>query len=266
MIESLLTKIRTQKPLVHHITNVVTINDCANVTLCIGALPVMAHAPEEVEQMVSAARALVLNIGTLTVEQIDAMVLAGKKANELGIPVILDPVGVGATDLRTENANKILRDVKVSIVKGNSAEISILAGMGGQIRGVESVGEHENIKEVCKILAVKYNTVVAMTSKQDIVTDGKTVYLIDNGHYMMSKVVGTGCMAASVIGAFAAIEEDCVKAAAAALASFGIAGEMAASKGDMGPGTFKVLFFDELSDLSEKIIKSRRKITLVRSE
>ncbi len=266
MIKGLLTEVRTKKPLIHHITNMVTVSECANATLCIGALPVMAHAPEEVEQMVTAAGALVLNIGTLTQDQVKSMIIAGRKANEKGIPVILDPVGAGATDLRTDSANEILRQVRVSVIKGNRAEISILAGMGGQIKGVEAVGDYSDILNTCKALANKYGTTVAMTSKQDIVTDGETVYLIDNGHPFMGKVVGTGCMAASVIGAYAAVEGDTAKAAAAALATYGIAGEMAASRGCSGPGTFKALFFDELHNLSEEVISERQKINPVRSE
>lgn len=266
MIEGLLTKVRTQKPLIHHITNMVTISECANATLCIGALPVMAHAYDEVEQMVSAAEALILNIGTLTKEQVDVMILAGKKANELNIPVILDPVGVGATNLRTESAFKILNEVNISVIKGNGAEISILAGMGGRIKGVESVGEYNNIAETCKVLAKKYNTIVAMTSRQDIVTDGEIVYLIDNGHPMMGKVVGTGCMAASIIGTFAAVENDLLKATAEALVSFGIAGETAASAEYTGPGTYKVLFMDALSNLTKEAVKAGQKINEVRGE
>jgi hydroxyethylthiazole kinase len=151
MKKELLKILREKKPLVHHITNVVTVNDCANITLAIGALPVMAHALEEVEEMVSAADALVLNIGTLTNEQVEAMIKAGKAANRFKVPVILDPVGAGATKLRTQSSKKILEEVKISVIKGNSAEISILAGKGGKIRGVESQGGEMILLKLQKI-------------------------------------------------------------------------------------------------------------------
>lgn len=260
MIEGLLEKVRSQKPLVHHITNIVTVNDCANVTLAIGALPLMAHALEEVVDMVRAASSLVLNIGTLTPKQVEAMIKAGKKANELGVPVVLDPVGAGATPLRTESTKRILREVKVSVVKGNSAEIGVLAGAGGEIRGVEAVGSSENLLAAAKKMAKEVGTIVVISGAKDVVTDGDRVAYVDNGHPWMGTITGTGCMLASVIGGFCGVEKDCFKASIAALVAFGLAGELAAKRTEVrGPASFKVCFFDELYNLTEEKIRAGMK-------
>ncbi|HHW04240.1 MAG TPA: hydroxyethylthiazole kinase [Thermoanaerobacterales bacterium] len=263
MFEELLTRLREKKPLVHHITNMVTVNDCANVTLAIGALPVMAHAPEEVEEMAKAAQALVLNIGTLTREQVDAMILAGKAANSLGIPVILDPVGAGATGLRSHSAGRILDEVKISVVKGNSAEIGILAGRGGKIRGVESAEAAANMAEAALELAVKYGAVAAVSGATDIITDGKRIAFVDNGHPMMGTITGTGCMLSSVVASFCGVEQDSFKAAVAAFVCFGLAGELAASCPEVkGPASFKTAFFDEIYNLTEEKLRLGEKLRI----
>ena len=258
MIAEIFEKVRKEKPLVHHITNWVTIYDCANMTRAFGALPVMAHAKEEAADMASIASSLVLNIGTLTPELIDAMVLAGKSANKKGIPVVLDAVGVGATKLRDEKALELLNKIKIDIIKGNASEIAKLAGENVITRGVESTKVQGSLVDIAKKLAQKYKSTVVITGKQDIVTDGSKTYLINNGHEMMGCIVGTGCMAASIIGAFAGVEKDYAKAAAYALACYGIAGELAASK-SKGPGTFKENFYDEAYNLNaEKIERMAR--------
>ena len=258
MISETFEKVRKNKPLVHHITNWVTIYDCANMTRAFGALPVMAHAKEEAGDMAAIASSLVLNIGTLTPELIDAMIVAGKSANKKGIPVVLDAVGVGATKLRDNEALRLLKEIRIDIIKGNSSEIAKLAGMNVTTRGVESTKVDADLNAVAKILADKYRCTVVITGKQDIVTDGKKVYIISNGHAMMGSMVGTGCMAASIIGAFAGVEKDYAKAAACALSCYGIAGELAASK-SRGPGSFHENFYDEVYSLdSDKINKMAR--------
>lgn len=259
MVGEILKRIKENKPLVHHITNYVTVSECANITLFTGALPVMAHAKEEVEDMVKFASALVLNIGTLDPAQIDAMIRAGKKANELGIPVVLDPVGAGATPLRTESAMNILDEVKIAVIKGNSAEIGILAGMGGEIKGVEAVGKHDNILEAAKSLANRYGSVVVVTGKEDIITDGEKVAFVLNGHEYMGRIVGTGCMSASVVGAFVGVERNYMKAAVSAMSFFGIAGEIAASN-VQGPSSFKSAFMDAVYNLTPEEADLREKI------
>lgn len=256
----ILAKVRESKPLIHHITNWVTIYDCANIVRAFGGLPVMAHASEEVEQMTGIANALVLNIGTLTKDLVDVMIKAGRKANQKSIPVVLDAVGVGATDLRTESTLKIMKKIRVDIVKGNSGEIGVLAGAKAVVRGVEAAGLKGDPVKLTKRLALARKCVVAMTGKRDIVSDGRRVFLVDNGHAMMSSIVGTGCMAASVIGCFAAVEKDYAVASAAALSCFGIAGELAAAKSH-GPGSFKESFYDEVYNLDGKTISGRVNIT-----
>jgi hydroxyethylthiazole kinase len=260
MLTALMSRVQSKKPLVHHITNMVTVNDCANVTLAIGGLPVMAHAPEEVEEMVAAAQALVLNIGTLSREQVDAMIKAGKAANSLGIPVVLDPVGAGATSMRTESARKILDEVSVAVVKGNSAEISTLAGSRGEIRGVEAVGESCAVLDDAVALAKEYGNTVVVSGATDVVTDGRRAAYVENGHPLMGTITGTGCMLASVVASFVAVEEECFAASVAALTAFGLAGELAAAgSGVRGPATFKTCFFDELYNLTtEKLKKGAR--------
>jgi len=258
-----LVKIRETKPLVHHITNFVVMNETANITLCIGALPVMAHAKEEVAEMVGFAGALLLNIGTLTPELVDSMIIAGKKANELGVPVVLDPVGAGATKLRTEESKRILNEVKVSIIRGNSAEIGILSGAGGEIKGVEAVGKNEKIVEIARDLAVKENCVVSVTGPEDVITDGERVALVKNGDPMMATITGTGCMSTTVTAAFASVQKDYFKAATGALVAFGIAGERAAMETAGKPGSFHAALYDAVSGIGYDTIVKEAKFDLI---
>lgn len=245
----LFQQVRARRPLVHHITNTVTINDCANITLCAGAAPVMAHAPEEVAEMVSLSHALVLNIGTLSRAQVDAMVLAGKRASELGIPIVLDPVGAGATRFRTDSVLSLLDSLSIDILKGNAGEIGVLAGSGGTVRGVDSAGVEGDPVAVAGLCARKFGCVVVMTGETDIIADGGRRFLVRNGTPLMGTVSGTGCMAASVIAAFAAVSEDMAVAAASGLAAFGLAGERAAEH-CRGPSSFRTGLFDELARLT----------------
>lgn len=256
-----LDKIRATKPLIHHITNFVVMNETANLTICLGALPVMAHAREEVEEMVSFAGALVLNIGTLTPELIDSMILAGKKANELRIPVVLDPVGAGATLLRTESAKRIMSEVDVDILRGNSAELSILGGVDAQIKGVESIFGADNLAELATSLAQKTGTIVAITGKEDFVSDGRRTAVISNGHELLSKVTGTGCMSTTAVAGFAAVEDDLFIAAVGGLTTFGVAAEKA-SIGSSGPGSFHMRLYDCLTSLMPSDIEEMGKVIL----
>lgn len=254
-------RVRAVAPLVHQITNFVVMNDTANLTLAIGALPVMAHAREEVADMVAAAGALVLNPGTLEPDWIDAMVLAGRRANELGVPVVFDPVGVGATPYRDQAAARILREIRVAVIRGNSGEVGALAGAGGEVRGVESVSGVGDPARVVRDLSARTGAVVAITGPRDFVSDGTRVLGVDNGHPMMRNVTGTGCMATAMIGAFVgALEDrsrtaDRLAATAAALACYGLAGEIAASRA-RGPGSFRVELMDALHGLDQAAIES----------
>jgi hydroxyethylthiazole kinase len=246
-------KVRANKPLVHHITNYVVMNETANITLCTGARPVMAHAKEEVEAMVDAADALVLNIGTLSPTQVEAMILAGHRANERGTPIILDPVGAGATAFRTDSARRLLEELAVAITRGNSAEIAALAGYKTEIRGVDAAGVMDDIAGVAVEFAQQYGCVAAVTGEIDTVTDGVRLTRVGNGHPMMTSVTGTGCMATSVVAAYAGVGRDFVVAATAALAVFGLAGEIAAHSAK-GPGTFHVNLYDSLAAMTEDMI------------
>ncbi|HHW15474.1 MAG TPA: hydroxyethylthiazole kinase [Firmicutes bacterium] len=260
----LLAAVRAGKPLVHHITNYVTVNDCANMTLHTGGLPVMAHAREEVQEMVACANALVLNIGTLDPLQVEAMFLAGKRANELGIPVVLDPVGAGATPLRTDSAKRLMEEVKIAILKGNAAEIGILAGAGGEIKGVEAVGAAGDTQAAAVQLARQRGVTVAVTGAVDLVTDGQRLARIRNGHPLMGAITGTGCMAASVLGCFVGVRrDDPWEAAVAGLVAFGLAGEKAAASGVAGPAAFKTAFLDSMALLTPEEVANGTRLELV---
>jgi hydroxyethylthiazole kinase len=245
----LLDRIHQRHPLIHHITNWVVMNDTANATLALGALPVMSHAKEEVAEMVGAAGALVLNPGTLYPDLVDAMILAGKAANKRGTPIVYDPVGVGATTYRNDTADRILRDLRLSVVRGNSGEVGALAGAGGEVRGVESVQGVSDPAGVARELAKRKATVVAITGKRDIISDGTRVFGVDNGHELLKTVTGTGCMATTVIAIFSAVESDKLLATAAALATFGLAAQNAA-RGARGPGSFRTALLDGLYNLT----------------
>jgi hydroxyethylthiazole kinase len=252
-----LEKVRETNPLVHNITNVVVTNFTANGLLALGASPVMAYAKEEVADMAKIAGALVLNIGTLNETEVEAMLIAGKSANEHGVPVIFDPVGAGATRYRTETARKIIREVNVSIIRGNAAEIANVIGESWLIKGVDAGEGNGDVVTLAEKAAQQLSTVVAITGKDDVVTDGNTTYVIHNGHPLLTKVTGTGCLVTSVIGAFAAVEKDFLLAAVSALVSYGVAAEVAASqKGEEGPGSFQIAFLNELARVgAEEILQ-----------
>jgi hydroxyethylthiazole kinase len=238
-------RLRRTGPLVHHITNFVVMNDTANVTLAVGASPVMAHAVDEVEEMTAVAGALVLNPGTLEPDWVQAMLLAGRAARSARRPVILDPVGAGATSYRTRTNRRLIDEVGPSIVRGNAGEIGVLAGAGGAVRGVDSVGELEAPDQVALRAARGWGCCVAITGKRDHVSDGERVIGVENGHPWLTAVTGTGCMATAVTGAFAAVEPDGWLAAVAALGLFGLAAERAAGNAQ-GPGSFKTALIDAL--------------------
>ncbi len=244
-----LRALRQTKPLIHNITNFVVMNYTANALLACGASPVMAHAENEVEEMVAYAGSLVLNIGTLTDVWVAAMLKAGRRATTLGKPIILDPVGSGATELRTETAKSILAWTKVSVVRGNASEILSLAGQNTATKGVDSTDSIEDAGRAAKALARELGTTLAITGPTDIVTDGRRTLIIEGGHELMPYVTGTGCSATALVGAFHAIDPDSVSAAATALAFFGLAGERAGAKAD-GPGTFQIHLLDALYTIS----------------
>ncbi len=253
-VGELLQRVREENPLIHNITNVVVTNFTANGLLALGASPVMAYAAEEVAEMAKIAGALVLNIGTLNSTVVESMLIAGKSANESGVPVVLDPVGAGATVYRTETAQKILKQVKVSILRGNAAEIANTAGQQWNIKGVDAGESQADPVFLAKSAAKKLNTVVVLTGKEDVVSDGEKTFVVKNGDAALTKVTGTGCLLTSVIGAFTAVEPDRIKASVAALAYYGVAAEIAAQK-TAGPGSFQIEFLNQLSNVTAKEIQ-----------
>lgn len=244
-----LEKVRSAKPLIHNITNYVVMNFTANALLAAGGSPVMAHAENEVEEMVGFAGALVLNIGTLTESWIDSMVKAGGKATELETPIVLDPVGSGATALRTAAAKRILTESAVSVVRGNASEILSLRNENSKTRGVDSLHTVDEAAETATVLAAELGSTLAITGAIDLVTDGERIIRVENGHAMMPNVTGTGCAATALIGAFSAVDSDPVTAASTALAYFGLAGEKAGEMSS-GPGSFAVALLDALYQLT----------------
>lgn len=255
----LLKKIRTQKPVIHHLTNWVTIYDCAQVVKVLGASPVMAHAPEEMDDMTGIASALVLNIGTLTVDFVESMKKAVVRANQKNIPVVLDVCGAGATRLRDEKCFELLDAGQISVIKGNASEIARMRGLSVQTRGVDAGSFNDDWKDIAVNLAKARRSIVVMTGREDIITDSRQTYIVKNGDAMMANIVGTGCMAASVIGTFAAVEPDLCCAAVAGLVCFEIAAEHAVKRSG-GPGTFKEQLFDAIYHLTKDDLLKEQKV------
>lgn len=253
-------RIRLQHPLIHHITNYVVMNDTANATLALGASPVMAHAREEVAELVSVAGALVLNPGTLSRDWVESMLIAGRRANEIGVPIVYDPVGAGATRLRNETGRSFLDQLRLAVIRGNSGEIGALSGLGGQVRGVDSVEGLRDPVAATRGLAEKYGTVVVITAKRDILSDGRRVLGVDNGHTLLQTITGSGCMVTAVVAAFCAVERDFLAAAAAGLAYYGLAAEKAGDRA-RGPGSFRSGLLDALYGLSRRDLQVGVKIT-----
>jgi hydroxyethylthiazole kinase len=256
-----LLAVREKRPLVHHITNWVTIYDCAQVVKSLGASPVMAHAPEESAEMCGIASALALNIGTLTCEVIESMKIAGCAANKRNIPVILDVCGAGATSFRDHKCLELLDSMRVDILKGNSSEIARIAGHNVQTRGVDTTEVQGNLCDIASELAVARNCTVVITGKEDILADSHKTVKVKNGSKIMPYVVGTGCMATSVIGAFAgASPKDKTFAAAAGLCCYEIAAELAAFY-SAGPASFKQNLLDCIYSLTESQVDAMQKVT-----
>jgi hydroxyethylthiazole kinase len=256
-----LARLRERKPLVHQITNYVVMNETANATLALGALPVMAHAQEEVEEMVGLAGALVINIGTLSPLWVDAMLAAGRAASAKGIPVVVDPVGAGATRYRTETAKRLLDEVDVTVLRGNPGEIGTLVGADAEVRGVESISVGGEPAELAREAARTLGLVASVTGPVDHVSDGKTVLAVQNGHELLATVSGTGCMSTAITGCFLAVKADePLEAAAEALAAFGVAGEDAAAVAS-GPGSFHAALYDALYNLDPATLDARARIS-----
>ncbi len=271
MIENIvknLKAVREKKPLIHHITNYVTVNDCANIVLAIGASPIMADDIDEVETITALSSALVLNIGTLDRRTVTSMFAAGKKANELHIPVILDPVGAGISTLRNQTVMQLLQQVRIAILRGNMSEIRFVAGLHPAARGVDASETDQNSsreteRNVAEEAAAQFGCVTAITGATDIVSDGQRTIYIENGTASLRNVTGTGCMCTSLAGAFCGAATDgALVAAAGGILCMGIAGELAEESigAGGGNGSFHVAIFDEISKLNAETLRQRAKI------
>jgi hydroxyethylthiazole kinase len=252
-------RIRAEAPLVHNITNYVAMNTTANALLALGASPVMAHALEEVKEMVGLARALVLNIGTLSAAWIDAMLKAGREANRKGIPIVVDPVGSGATRLRTETALHLLQELHPAIVRGNASEIRSLVLDGPATKGVDSTHGTEEVLASAHSLAERDQCVVVVSGAVDLVVSGASVLRVLNGHPLMARVTGLGCTATALAGAFSAVNSSPFRAAAHAMAIMGVAGEIAVERAS-GPGSLQMHFLDALYSLRAEDLEQKLKI------
>lgn len=257
-MKDMISDIKNKKPLVHHITNYVTVNDCANVTLAIGGAPVMADAIEEVEDMVGIASALVINIGTLNSVKVKSMIMAGQKANELGIPVIFDPVGCGATAYRREVARLLMGKIHMTVIRGNLSEIMALAEENIHMKGVDAGSENiSQVNDLLKNYAKQWKTILAVTGAVDKITDGQRLTEIKNGCKEMSTVTGTGCMCTSLVGTFvAAARQDAYDATVEAIMTMGIAGEISwKQNGNKGLGHFHMGIIDEIGEMNINTLK-----------
>ncbi|MHC3437249.1 hydroxyethylthiazole kinase [Natrialbaceae archaeon A-gly3] len=248
-----LEAISERQPLVQQLTNEVTKNDLANVTLCWGALPVMADAPGEAPEMAELAGAILLNTGRMTDSNVEALHAAGEKANELGVPVVLDPVGAGATPTREEVHASLLESVDFAAIKGNYGEITHLAGAEAEVKGVESVGEYEEITESARALAESTGAAVVASGVEDVVAGPDAVYRVGAGHEMMATVVGTGCMLGATLAAFTGSVEDDLTATAHGTLAYGLAGELAADLEYNGPASYRINFIDSISGLTPEV-------------
>ncbi len=251
--------VRAKSPLIHNITNYVVMNNTANALLAIGASPVMIHAEEEVEDIAAIASALVINIGTMSPPWVRGMFKAFAKAVSKGVPVVIDPVGAGATPYRTQTIRELIGAGRPSIIRGNASEIMALTDDRLTTKGVDSTAASNEALQAAQYISEKHQCTVCVSGAVDYIIDGARMLKIANGHPLMTKVTGLGCTASALCGAFAAVEKDAMMAAAKAMSVMGIAGEMAASL-SAGPGSLQMHFLDILYRLSQSDIAGRLKI------
>ena len=249
VLSAAIAAVRSKSPLVHNITNYVVMNNSANALLAIGASPVMAHWKEEMEEMTAIAGALVINIGTLDAEWIEGMKAAGVAASRRGTPIVLDPVGAGATSQRTAAAWEIINLCHPTIIRGNGSEIMALVDANVRSKGVDSSASSDDALAAAQALAIETGAVVVISGEIDYITDGKKVFTVEGGSPVMTKVTGMGCTSTALVGAFAAVESDAMVAATAAMAVMSLAGERAAALA-RGNGSMQMHFLDELYNLS----------------
>ncbi|WP_027631452.1 hydroxyethylthiazole kinase [Clostridium hydrogeniformans] len=258
----LINKVKEINPLVLHYTNQVTINDCANITLALGASPLMSYSYEEVEEIVKVSSSVIINIGTMNSEYLELFIKAGKAANKYNKPLVLDPVGVFATKTRSDFTNKLLNEVKFSVIKGNVAEIKYIGGFDVKGQGVDSFDDEEAEEEVIKKVALKLGCVVVATGKIDILSDGEKIIKIYNGTQKLKGITGTGCMTGSLIGSYLGCTENILEAAAMGILTMSLSGEIS-DKDDIALGSFKVKLMDTVYGLTKEKIESYSKVELI---
>ncbi|MFR4766136.1 MAG: hydroxyethylthiazole kinase [Paraclostridium sordellii] len=259
---NLLSKVREVNPLVLHYTNEVTINDCANITLALGASPLMSYSYEEIEEIIPIASCVVINIGTMNSSHTKLFLKAGKIANKFNKPVVLDPVGVFATKSRALLVEKLLNEVKFDVIKGNASEIKYIGGFDVKGKGVDSFEEDENIDDIIKKVAKKLECVVASTGKIDVITDGEKVIKIDNGSLKLKSITGTGCMSASLIGSYLGISENKLESASMGILTMSLCGELA-DKDNIGIGSFKVSVMDNIYNLNKETLNKFSRVEVI---
>ena len=253
VLSAAIAAVRTKSPLVHSITNYVVMNNSANALLSIGASPVMAHWKDEMEEMTAIAGALVINIGTLDTEWIEGMKAAGLAASRRGTPIVLDPVGAGATSQRTNAAWEIINLCHPTIIRGNGSEIMALVDANVKSKGVDSSASSDDALSAAKKLAAETGAVVVISGETDYITNGTDVFTVEGGNPIMTSVTGMGCTATALVGAFAAVEADPMVAATAAMAVMSLAGERAAVNA-RGNGSMQMHFLDELYNLTPETL------------
>lgn len=276
MLSEIIKNVKNSTPLVHNITNYVTVNDCANILLACGGSPIMADDVKEVEDITSISSALVINIGTLNSRTVESMLKSGKKANGLNIPVVLDPVGAGASRFRTDTVFRLLDEIKFAVIRGNMSEIKAVGKVNtSKTRGVDadvadSITEG-NVNEIAKYvgsLSEKLDAVVAVTGAIDIISDGSKSYAVRNGHPAMGKISGTGCMLTSVIGAYCGANKDnIIEAAAAAVCAMGLCGELAykkMKKNHDGTSLLRSYLIDYMSKINSEMLNKGAKIEIIK--
>lgn len=263
--------IATVKPILHNISNIVTVNDCANITLACGGSPTMADNPDEVEDITSLCNGFVINMGNISDYLVESMIRAGKRSNQLSHPIVLDPVGAGAAKKRNDVLNTLLDNIKFSVIRGNISEIKFLAQGVGGAKGVDADDNDKvtdkNIDTVisfAKDLSKKTGAVIAISGETDIIANSQNAYIIKNGHSMMTRVTGTGCMLTSAIGVFCAANPDNIlEATATAVCAYGYAGELAYKKTmetGGGTSTYHMYLIDFVSNMTAEILKGGAKI------
>ncbi|MEO3946423.1 hydroxyethylthiazole kinase [Gorillibacterium sp. CAU 1737] len=259
---SYLAKIRQVHPLVHNITNIVVANFSANGLLALGASPFMASAVEEVADVARIAGTVVLNMGTLDKASVEAMQIAGRSANEHGVPVVFDPVGAGATPYRTEVARTLARSMKLAAIRGNVAEIANVIGEPWEIKGVDAGSGSGDVRALAARAAKELGTVVVITGAEDVVSDGDRIVVAVNGHPILTRVTGTGCLISAVVGAFLAVgQDDPVEAALEAVTYYGVAAEQAyASLAEDAPGSFQIEFLNQLAQVTPEQVQEQGRI------